>query len=627
MNEQSTFGTIEKSILAILFGLLGLFLSPHGIMFILATVKIDIPWSLIFPILIATTFGWRYGLLAGLSGGALFPFLLWAEDGWVNVTTSFTYVLFYTLLGVASNFHYFKKLETRLFRIAIAVAIHLIINLFYDAFCFLKILNFNPAFWNEHSIRYIDQSIVYGFWVKDSVNIVALVLCSETLLRLPIIRKVFGLPSEPTMQANHWIFVFTFITPILIWLSFIGLGEVLLREHNALQYEHKSFALLVILTNGFLVSLILFHFSEKHFTVQEELNKSEKKFRSAFENVQDVFYQTDLKGTVQEISPSIKQLTEYETREILGTPLYQLCINAEHGKEWIDLVIKNGEMRNHETTIKTKTGKLKHVSVNSRVIVDEAGKPNHIDGLIRDVSENKKQALEIEVQNNKLKTQNRELEQFAYIASHDLQEPLLTLTSVSKLFKEEFAGQLNQEGNQYLGFISSLTQRMHHLVKGLLDYSRIGKEGMLQVVNTQQLLAEVLADMAFSIEQSHAKVTVDSLPELKAYMPELKQVFQNLISNAIKFRKEATIPKILISAKREDKHWVFSISDNGIGIEEDDKEKIFIIFKRLHNRKEYEGTGIGLAHCHKIINLHGGEIWVDSKLGQGSTFYFSIPQL
>jgi PAS domain S-box-containing protein len=370
-----------------------------------------------------------------------------------------------------------------------------------------------------------------------------------------------------------------------------------------------------------------FYFSEKHFVIQNQLNKSEKKFRIVFENVQDVFYQTDLTGKVIEVSPSIIKLSEYDINEILGSPLYHLCIKVDHGTDWLDEVLKNGELRSHESTIITKSGKLKYVSVDSRVILDEAGQPNHIDGLIRDVSASKQHELGIEIQNNKLKTQNTELEQFAYIASHDLQEPLLTLTSVSKLFSEEFSGQLNEQGNQYLGFISNLTHRMQLLVKGLLDYSRIGKEGVPKLVDVQHLVTEVLAEMAFSVEESHAKITVETLPELKAYMPELKQVFQSLLNNAIKFRQQTMPLEIRVSAKKQDNNWIFSVSDNGIGIEESDKEKIFVIFKRLHNRNEYEGTGIGLSHCHKIIALHGGAIGVDSKPGHGSTFHFSIPQI
>jgi light-regulated signal transduction histidine kinase (bacteriophytochrome) len=167
---------------------------------------------------------------------------------------------------------------------------------------------------------------------------------------------------------------------------------------------------------------------------------------------------------------------------------------------------------------------------------------------------------------------------------------------------------------------------MSELVKDLLDYSLLGKEGKLNIIDCNIIVGEVLSDMAHSLQGSHAIVNVDKLPTIKGYSTELRLLFQNLINNAITFRKKETPPEIKISVVSQQKEWIFSIEDNGIGINEKDKEKIFIIFKRLHRRDEYEGTGIGLAHCKKIVKLHGGKIWVESTPGAGSTFVFTIPK-
>lgn len=238
-----------------------------------------------------------------------------------------------------------------------------------------------------------------------------------------------------------------------------------------------------------------------------------------------------------------------------------------------------------------------------------------------------KREATLEKQNKKLQNQNKELEQFTYIASHDLQEPLRSLISFSELLEKEFVGKLGENGEFYINFISKSSKRMQQLVKGLLDYSRIGREKKLAEIDCSQIIKDVLSDMMITIKESNAEITVSDLPHLKGYETEIRQLFQNLVSNALKFRKKDVAPKIKIYAQKREDDWLFSVQDNGIGIEENNKQKLFVIFKRFNNREEYEGTGIGLAHCKKIVELHGGTIWADSKFGEGSTFYFTIPIL
>lgn len=238
-----------------------------------------------------------------------------------------------------------------------------------------------------------------------------------------------------------------------------------------------------------------------------------------------------------------------------------------------------------------------------------------------------KRETTLEKQNKKLQNQNKELEQFTYIASHDLQEPLRSLISFSELLEKEFIGKLGENGEFYINFISKSSKRMQLLVKGLLDYSRIGREKKLAEIDCNQIIKDVLSDMMITIKESNAEITVSDLPHLKGYETEIRQLFQNLVSNALKFRKKDVAPKIKIFAQKKEDDWLFSVQDNGIGIEENNKQKLFVIFKRFNNREEYEGTGIGLAHCKKIVELHGGTIWADSKFGEGSTFYFTIPIL
>ena len=233
---------------------------------------------------------------------------------------------------------------------------------------------------------------------------------------------------------------------------------------------------------------------------------------------------------------------------------------------------------------------------------------------------------QLEAINRNLTVHINEIEQFTSIASHDLQEPLRTLITYTSLVNEEYGGQLGEDGKKYMEFITGSAIRMKALVTALLDYSLLGKKAVLTLVDCNKIAAEVLADLTYSIEQNKAQIRFKELPVLDAYEIELRQLFQNLINNAVKFRQKDIDPEINISAKDSPDEWLFAFEDNGIGIEEKHQECIFTIFKRLHKRSDYEGTGIGLAHCKKIVKLHGGRIWVESTPGRGSTFMFTLPK-
>lgn len=223
-----------------------------------------------------------------------------------------------------------------------------------------------------------------------------------------------------------------------------------------------------------------------------------------------------------------------------------------------------------------------------------------------------------------LKNKNKELAQFTYIASHDLQEPLRTVTNFTKLFEEQYQEKLDEQANLYLAFISQASNRMSNLIKGLLDYSRIGHSKSMSYVDLNSLLKELQVDLHSTIDETGTKFKIEALPKVKGFKVELGLLFQNLILNAIKFRRQKEYPEIIISARDKLEHYEFSVRDNGIGIANEYHDKIFSIFKRLHTQKEYEGTGIGLAHCEKIVALHEGTIRVSSVPEQGSNFIFTI---
>lgn len=229
---------------------------------------------------------------------------------------------------------------------------------------------------------------------------------------------------------------------------------------------------------------------------------------------------------------------------------------------------------------------------------------------------------ELDVKLSQLKIKNEQLEQFSFIASHDLQEPLRTIISFIKLLETE--NNFDSDSKKYIKFISESTNRMTDLISSLLEYSKIGVNQELKLIDCSDLVSDVVHDIDSKIQEYNAEITFEKLPKLFGYEIELRQLFQNLISNAIKFSKKEVKPKIVVKSLKRDSYWLFSVSDNGIGIERKYFKKIFSVFQRLHTRNEYEGTGIGLSNCLKIIQLHKGEIWVESEAGEGSTFYFTI---
>jgi signal transduction histidine kinase len=237
----------------------------------------------------------------------------------------------------------------------------------------------------------------------------------------------------------------------------------------------------------------------------------------------------------------------------------------------------------------------------------------------------KERTQELSKSNIELKRSNKELKQFAYISSHDLQEPLRMVTSFTQLLERRYKGQLDNEADEYIEFIVEGAHRMKYLIDDLLTFSRLNTQAKkFENVNLETVLNEVLSNLTVSIEESNAIITHDPLPTVNADKTQMMQVFQNLIANAIKFHG-SNPPKIHISAHKDEKEWKFAVTDNGIGIDPEYQKQIFEVFKRLHTREEYPGSGIGLSVSQKIIRRHGGNIWVESELGKGSTFYFTIP--
>jgi PAS domain S-box-containing protein len=370
-----------------------------------------------------------------------------------------------------------------------------------------------------------------------------------------------------------------------------------------------------------------------------EIEKAQQKFKGLLESAPDAILIVGEKGIIQLVNNKCEHIFGYKKNELIGCNVELLLperFRSAPGKErklFYDFPGVRSTDVGLELLGRRKNGEEFPVEISLSPLDTEEGLL--VTAAIRDISEKKRLekairdvnlSLEKKVQQRtaELEIKNKELEQFAYVASHDLQEPLRTTSSFVELLRKQYHGKIDDNANRYIDYVVQASDRMKTLIKDLLDYSRIGREKQFEPVDCNVALKEVLADLAKVIKENKATIIANKLPVVNAFPTELKLLFQNLISNSIKFQKRGIAPKIEISTSKENGHWHFRFSDNGIGIDKQYQQRIFIIFQRLHNRSVYEGSGIGLAHCKKIVELHGGTIWVESEAGKGSTFHFTI---
>ncbi len=349
------------------------------------------------------------------------------------------------------------------------------------------------------------------------------------------------------------------------------------------------------------------------------LRESEEKYRLLVENTDDLICEIDAGGRFLFVNSQYHAMLGYELETLLGTSALELIHPDDLDRSQITLsgLVDSMVSSRDEWRIRHRDGQWRWVEF---VATPYLKSPDDVRIVVtgRDVTERREMSRQ-------LARSNAELQQFAYVASHDLREPLRMVGSYLALLEQDYAGALEPEAQEFIEFASDGATRMQRMIQGLLQYSRIQTRAQpMRPTDCETLLAQTLSDLSVAIDESGAVVTHDPLPTVPADAAQLARVFQNLIDNAIKFHEEAS-PRVHVSARREGGEWCFAVQDNGIGIDPAQTERIFEMFQRLHTQDEYEGTGIGLALCQKIVERHGGRIWVESEPGQGSTFYFSLP--
>jgi PAS domain S-box-containing protein len=361
-----------------------------------------------------------------------------------------------------------------------------------------------------------------------------------------------------------------------------------------------------------------------------ERKKAEERFRLVVESAPNAMILVNYEGVISLVNRQTETLFGYERNELVGSKL-EVLIPSRFSDKHPDL--RNTFFMRPQTRsmgvgrdlfARRKDGTEIQVEIGLNPIDTADGQM--VLASIIDITERKIQEKTLKKQ-MELEIRNKELEQFAFIASHDLQEPLRTVSNYMQVFEEDYIDRLDDNARTYLTSVNNATKRMSVLIKGLLDFSRLGRNRKLTSVDSKKLIEYVIADLHTVIKNSQAVIDIEEMPVINLYEIEMGQVFQNLITNAIKFSKKGVRPEIRIGSKKVNEKWQFFVCDNGIGISPGHFQRIFEIFQRLHPEDVFEGSGIGLANCKKIIELHQGEIWVESKIGEGSTFHFTIPQL
>ena len=323
---------------------------------------------------------------------------------------------------------------------------------------------------------------------------------------------------------------------------------------------------------------------------------------------------------------AFEKITGYTTAEVLGRNC-RFLQGTDHQQPGLDAIrqaIREGTEAKAELRNYRKDGSLFWNELYIAPVKDQQGRLTHFIGIQTDITQRKHQETELAHKTRELAQSNAELQQFAYVASHDLQEPLRMVASYTQLLGKRYQGKLDKDADEFIGYAVDGATRMQRLIRDLLEYSRVGSENKsFERTDCEVVLRQVLDNLSASVRERRAEVTHDPLPTVHANPTHLTQVFQNLIGNALKFQGDA-LAKIHVGAKTVPDGWEFSIRDNGVGIPADQLGRIFSIFQRLHGQSEYPGTGIGLAICKRIVEKYGGSIRVESELGKGSIFYFTL---
>jgi PAS domain S-box-containing protein len=413
--------------------------------------------------------------------------------------------------------------------------------------------------------------------------------------------------------------------------------NALLRRRQS-EYEssrRKTPVILLFLGTSVLILLVsAYYILERdlwsRILAHDALRQSADELRDLYDNAPCGYLSLDSSGALLRINATLAAWLGYSREEVLQIREARPFLTSESVQK-LDAAFagfkEHGRIEELGLDMVRKTGSVMPILLTADAIRDSSGRYVSCRGTVFDITGRKESEDRLLKTVRDLKRSNDELQQFAYVASHDLQEPLRMVASYTQLLAQRYKGRLDSDADEFMAYAVDGSNRMQKLIQDLLAYSRVGKTGIpLREISSEHALTEALGHLRATIAESCAVVTHDELPAVTTNKTHLTQVFQNLVGNAIKYHG-ADAPCVHISAvKNGANQWVFSVRDNGLGIDPQYFERIFVLFQRLHGPKEFKGTGIGLAICKKIMEQLGGKIWVESQLGEGSTFCFALPE-
>ena len=478
----------------------------------------------------------------------------------------------------------------------------------------------------------LDGVVAYSAVRNSEGNIVDF----QWLLINPAAEKFYGLLLNEIVGKNLLAELSQFRNNGLfdLYVSVVETGETVDREFS---YEDKRDTIVwlhivaVKLNDGLAVT---FRNITDRKRAEIALGDSEERFRAIFEQAAVGIAKTALCGQFMRVNPGFCQIVRYAESELLQQNWQAITHpdDIEADREYVSSLLSgNIQTFSLEKRLLCKDEAVRWANVTVSAMRDAKGTPQYLICVIEDISQRKlvQELLQASLDTQtryaqELTRSNAELEQFSYVASHDLQAPLSTIAGYAQLLEKRCHNQLDAQGNKFIRNIVNSCGRMQALIDDLLEYSRVGRsEKPFDVIDCNLVFEDACANLQLAIRQDQASVTRGDLPRVTGDSFQLLQLFQNLIGNAIKYRSSEA-PMVRVSASRQGDSWVFSVQDNGIGIAEQYHPRIFQLFQRLHSEKQYSGTGIGLAICQRIVERHGGRLWVESEPNRGSTFYFSI---
>jgi PAS domain S-box-containing protein len=629
--------TAYKVTISILFGLLGFVVNFQSINLYFPPYTATILIGLLFPILITLAWGWRYGLLSALAGGCQSMWWIWGpSNGYAIffVVPPFTlWILWHGFFAKVRRQRQGNEWWLNAYVVEIPFRILSTINLYTLS---RWAITHNPPPWDWACSASSTIPVEFSTFVviKQCVVGYIILLLADVLLNLGFLRRFFRMEEQLNQTKTGYIISTSLLLGVLFWVvdSLIGslvfytdrsfLDLLALNIPPYVLYVRYAF-ILACLIGGMVAS----NFLRRQLESEVALRESEDRFRTIFDSINDaVFIHNIETGAILYVNNTACDMYGYTREELSRLDVQTISMGEapytqQVAIKWIKKTAL-GEPQVFEWMGKHKSGRLFRVEVSMRSAV--VGGCERLLVVVRDITQRKAAEEELQKRTIALERSNKDLEQFAYVASHDLQEPLRMVSSYVQLLARRYEGKLDHDADDFIGYAVDGANRMQTLIDDLLIFSRVGTQSKpFEPTNCETVLEHVLTNLKMAIEDSYAMITHDPLPTIMADGSQFTQLLQNLVSNAIKFQGEEP-PHIHISAEQKGDEWEFSVADNGIGIKPEFFERIFVIFQRLHGRDEYSGTGIGLAVCKKIVERHGGRIWVESEPGEGTTFFFTI---